>query len=105
VKRTNGSTGSPINSAPGEFLPVEFITVGLFHELEYNMKENCASATALRVAMGRAAHQMMDDPKVFYDPLVFRILGVETVSAPQSDPNIWRIGNGIQEKIVAGKTG
>ena len=50
------------------------------------MIENCLSATALRVAMGRAAHQMMDDPKVFYDPLVFRILDVEIVSAPQSDP-------------------
>jgi len=81
VKRTNGSTGLPINSAPGEFF-----TVGLYHELEYNMIENCPSVTALRVAMRRAAHQMMDDPRVFYDSLVFRISGLETVSAPQSDP-------------------
>ncbi len=50
------------------------------------MKENCPSATALRVAMRRAAHQVMDDPKVFDDPLALRILGVENVSAPQSDP-------------------
>ena len=50
------------------------------------MIENCPSATALRVAMRRAAHQIMDDPKVFDDPLALRILGVENVSAPQSDP-------------------
>jgi methyltransferase (TIGR00027 family) len=36
--------------------------------------------------MRRAAHQIMDDPKVFHDPLALRILGVEKMSAPQSDP-------------------
>jgi methyltransferase (TIGR00027 family) len=50
------------------------------------MKEDCPSATALRVAIRRAAHQIMDDPKVFHDPLALRILGVENESAPQSDP-------------------
>jgi methyltransferase (TIGR00027 family) len=50
------------------------------------MKENRPSATALRAAMRRAAHQIMDDPLVFYDPLVLRILGVENVFALQSDP-------------------
>jgi methyltransferase (TIGR00027 family) len=50
------------------------------------MKENCPSATALRAAMRRAAHQIMDDPIIFYDPLVLRILGEENVSALQSDP-------------------
>jgi methyltransferase (TIGR00027 family) len=34
--------------------------------------------------MRRAAHQVMDDPKVFDDPLALRILGVENVPAPQS---------------------
>jgi methyltransferase (TIGR00027 family) len=50
------------------------------------MKENRPSATALRAAMRRAAHQIMDDPIVFYDPLVLRILGEENVSALRSDP-------------------
>ncbi len=50
------------------------------------MKENCPSTTALRVAMRRAAHQIMDDPKVFDDPLALRILGVENASTAQSDP-------------------
>jgi len=50
------------------------------------MKENCPSATALRVAIQRAAHQVMDDPTIFHDPLALRILGVENVAALQSDP-------------------
>ena len=50
------------------------------------MKENCPSTTALRVAMRRAAHQIVDEPKVFDDPLALRILGTENGSAPQSDP-------------------
>lgn len=50
------------------------------------MKENRPSATALRVAMRRAAHQILDDPKVFDDPLAVRILGAENLSALKSDP-------------------
>lgn len=49
------------------------------------MDENCPSRTALRVAMRRAAHQIMDDPKVFIDPLALRISGLENLSA--EDPN------------------
>jgi methyltransferase (TIGR00027 family) len=52
------------------------------------MKENSPSATALRAAMRRAAHQIMDVPAVFCDPIILRILGTEDVPAPQSDP-IW----------------
>jgi methyltransferase (TIGR00027 family) len=36
-----------------------------------------ASTTAMRVAMRRAAHQLLDDPLVFEDPLAIRILGPE----------------------------
>ena len=50
------------------------------------MKENCPSATALRVAIRRAAHQIMDDPRVFCDPLALTILGMENASALESDP-------------------
>jgi methyltransferase (TIGR00027 family) len=66
-------------------LAAEFC-IGLIHELGYSVKENRASATALRVAMGRAAHQMMDDPTVFHDPIASRILGVEALTALKSDP-------------------
>jgi methyltransferase (TIGR00027 family) len=50
------------------------------------MKENRPSQTAQRVAMRRAAHQLLDDPKVFDDPLALRIIGHEAASALQVDP-------------------
>jgi methyltransferase (TIGR00027 family) len=51
------------------------------------MKENRPSATAQRVAMRRAAHQLLDDPKVFDDPVALRIIGREAASALQADPH------------------
>jgi len=50
------------------------------------MKENCPSETALRVAIRRAAHQVLDDPKVFDDPLALRILGAGNSPAQPTDP-------------------
>ncbi len=50
------------------------------------MKQNRPSATAQRVAMRRAAHQLLDDPKVFDDPVALRIVGKENASALQADP-------------------
>jgi methyltransferase (TIGR00027 family) len=51
------------------------------------MKENRASATAQRVAVLRAAHQLLDDPKVFDDPVALRIIGRENALALQTDPH------------------
>jgi O-methyltransferase involved in polyketide biosynthesis len=50
------------------------------------MEENRPSATAQRVAMQRAAHQLLDDPKVFDDPVALLIIGKEGASALQADP-------------------
>jgi methyltransferase (TIGR00027 family) len=50
------------------------------------MKDNPPSATAQRVAMRRAAHQLLDDPKVFDDPVALRIIGKESAAALQADP-------------------
>ena len=36
--------------------------------------------------MLRAVHQLLDDPKVFDDPLALRIIGKESASALQADP-------------------
>lgn len=36
--------------------------------------------------MQRAAHQLLDDPKVFDDPIALRIIGKESSSALQADP-------------------
>ncbi|MGZ6231150.1 MAG: class I SAM-dependent methyltransferase [Syntrophales bacterium] len=51
------------------------------------MEEDRPSATAQRVAMRRAAHQLLDNPKVFDDPLSHRIIGKESASALQADPH------------------
>lgn len=39
------------------------------------MRESVPSRTALRVALRRAAHQLLDTPKVLDDPLAVRIVG------------------------------
>ena len=50
------------------------------------MKEDRPSVTAQRVAMRRAAHQLLDDPRVFDDPVALRIIGRESAAALQADP-------------------
>ncbi len=50
------------------------------------MRESRPSATAQRVAIRRAAHLLLDDPKVFDDPLALRIIGRESALALQADP-------------------
>jgi methyltransferase (TIGR00027 family) len=41
------------------------------------VRESVASHTALRVAIRRAEHQVLDHPKLFDDPLSLRIIGIE----------------------------
>jgi len=50
------------------------------------MKDNRPSATAQRAAMQRAAHQLLDNPKVLDDPVALRIIGKESASALQAEP-------------------
>jgi methyltransferase (TIGR00027 family) len=45
------------------------------------MHDDRPSKTAFRVALRRAAHQTLDDPKVFTDPLAFAIVGPERETA------------------------
>jgi len=51
------------------------------------MRENRPSATAERVAMLRALHQLLDDPKVFDDPLALCIIGRGQGEAMRADPH------------------
>lgn len=51
------------------------------------MIEDQPSRTAERVAMRRAAHQMMDDPPVLADPLAMRILGPARAAALEAEPS------------------
>jgi len=44
------------------------------------VKQDCSSLTAHKVAMMRAAHQILDHPKVFDDPIALTIVGTQGVS-------------------------
>ena len=50
------------------------------------MQTGKPSRTALRVATFRAAHQLLDRPKVLDDPLALAILGPERAAALRADP-------------------
>ncbi len=52
------------------------------------MEEDCPSSSAMRVAIHRAAHQILDQPKIFDDPLALRVLGLEGAS-PQDATRKW----------------
>jgi methyltransferase (TIGR00027 family) len=52
---------------------------------EKDMKQNHPSLTAYKVAMMRAAHQVLDDPKVFDDPIALSIVGAQGASAVFSE--------------------
>ncbi|WP_394825328.1 class I SAM-dependent methyltransferase [Pendulispora albinea] len=51
------------------------------------MQGNRPSATAMRVAVRRAAHQLLDRPAIFDDPLAVRIVGEEAEASIVSDPD------------------
>ncbi|MFZ0774042.1 MAG: class I SAM-dependent methyltransferase [Candidatus Sulfotelmatobacter sp.] len=50
------------------------------------MEEGKFSKTAQRVAIRRAAHQLLDQPRVLDDPLALRIIGSETAEELRSNP-------------------
>jgi methyltransferase (TIGR00027 family) len=50
------------------------------------MQEGTFSRTAERVAIRRAAHQLLDHPQVLEDPLALRIIGAEAEGALRSNP-------------------
>src|SRR3984893_1328100 len=50
------------------------------------MQEGKFSRTAQRVAIRRAAHQLLDQPKVLDDPLALRIIGTEAADDLRSNP-------------------
>lgn len=50
------------------------------------MQDGTFSRTAERVAIRRAAHQLLDHPRVLEDPLALRIIGAEAEGALRSNP-------------------
>ena len=49
------------------------------------MKQDRPSLTAYKVAIMRAAHQILDNPKVFEDPIAVRIVGTQGDSEIHSE--------------------
>jgi methyltransferase (TIGR00027 family) len=56
------------------------------------MKDTHPSATAQRVAIRRAAHQLLDDPIVFDDPLALAIVGPDAAEQLRSPDRIRQAG-------------
>src|SRR5580693_1539028 len=50
------------------------------------MQEGKFSRTAQRVAIRRAAHQLLDQPRVLDDPLALRIIGADAAEELRSNP-------------------
>src|ERR1700691_4679542 len=50
------------------------------------MQEGKFSKTARRVAIRRAAHQLLDQPRVLDDPLALRIIGAEAAEELRTNP-------------------
>jgi methyltransferase (TIGR00027 family) len=69
------------------------------------MHDHIPSKTAFRVAMRRAVHQLLDDPKVLDDPFAIAILGEETAAELQAAPNGFeRLGTGSLRAFVAARS-
>jgi methyltransferase (TIGR00027 family) len=63
--------------------------------------ESRPSATAERVALRRAAHQVLDAPAVFHDPLALRIVGLAPGDVPSEDDETRRINRQRRALIAA----
>ncbi len=68
------------------------------------MRENRPSVTAQRVAMRRAAHQLLDRPVVLDDPIALRIIGDDAAARLRADPLAFehgRITRSLRAFLVA----
>lgn len=67
------------------------------------MRDARPSATAYRVAIRRAAHQVLDHPKVLEDPIALRIIGQEAAARlrDRSDEQQGRFARAVRAFMVA----
>ena len=67
------------------------------------MEEARASHTALRVAMRRAAHQLVDEPKVLDDPIALKILGPRAIQRLEGGEGMGhdRLSRGLRAFMAA----
>ena len=70
------------------------------------MAANGPSITAQRAAMIRSAHQILDEPRIFDDPLALRIIGAETSAALQATPQQFTAapGSDILRAFIAARS-
>jgi methyltransferase (TIGR00027 family) len=66
-----------------------------------NMHEFKPSRTALGVARRRAVHQLLDNPKVFDDPLAVTILGRDAADLTWDPRNNHPVSRGLRAWVVA----
>lgn len=60
------------------------------------MYEDRPSKTAFRVALRRAAHQILDDPRVFEDPFALAIVGAESEGLRSDPKSQGRVGRAMR---------
>lgn len=65
-------------------MPPHSFSLGKPNPEEY-VKQNRPSLTAYKVAIMRAAHQILDNPKVFEDPIALKIVGTQGDSEIHSE--------------------
>lgn len=63
--------------------------------------KNAPSKTAIRVALRRAAHQVLDDPRVFVDPLALAIVGADAASIERDPGNHSSFGRSLRAFMAA----
>jgi methyltransferase (TIGR00027 family) len=69
------------------------------------MHDHIPSRTAFRVAMRRAVHQLLDDPKILDDPFAVAILGEETAARLRAAPaGFERLGTGSLRAFVSARS-
>jgi methyltransferase (TIGR00027 family) len=69
------------------------------------MHDFTPSKTALRVAMRRAVHQLLDHPKVLDDPFALSILGPDTAAELRSAPEAFeKLGTSTLRAFVAARS-
>lgn len=64
------------------------------------MDEGRPSATAWGAAMHRAAHQILDDPRILDDPIALRIIGAKAESALRGNPGRFQKDRFLRAFIV-----
>ena len=63
------------------------------------MHDDRPSKTAFRVALRRAAHQVLDDPRVFEDPLALAIVGADAGELRSDEKSQSRVSRVMKARV------